>query len=283
MLLFAALGCVEEIDLGQGEAKEQIVVNSLFTANENPIVFVHKTTDVFSTGGFQVPDKAISLELLEDGKLVSQGEPDEQGRCVFVFNPTVERNYEIVVKEATGEVLVSATDRIPSYVNLTKATFSGPSYTDEWGITYYELNVSFNDELGVDNYYEIAFVNDDFKQIQAFSVNHPVFSVDTRNGANSYTMLFCDKLFKDGKVDFRIVIATTTPPNILLYNVSSTYYHYKSSLYVHQTNKNVIYGNDSPLDRIFTLDPFDLYSNVQNGLGVFAAYARSERRADWIR
>ena len=72
-----------------------------------------------------MPDKAISLELLEDGKLVSKGEPDGQGRCVFVLNPTVDRNYEIVVKEATGEVLVSATDRIPCYVNLTKATFSG--------------------------------------------------------------------------------------------------------------------------------------------------------------
>jgi hypothetical protein len=109
--------------------------------------------------------------------------------------------------------------------------------------------------------------------IQTINVNNPAITQNSEKDPILLpTMLFTDETFKDSTIVLHIFTDVSDNPTILLRNVSYNYYQYKRNLYQHINNQNT---SRYDIYDVFKGDPMDLYSNVKNGLGIFAAYSQT--------
>jgi hypothetical protein len=251
------------------EFNDEFVLNSLFSPEDGLIIYLDKTNSILS-----VPSKNsfnTETRLYENGicidSIISTND-------VIALSKSVQINkvYKIEIAIKDENITLSAEDSVPDIVLISDAQYEYPVYEDETNTPFGRLNFYFQDETGRRNYYEIAFQSG-HRYVNTFNVNSPVVSVDTEKDPVHFpVMLFTDEKFQDSEVYFEIFMDCPVNPTIVLRNVSFDYYMYKSLLYPHLFNQNIDREN---VYELFKGDPFDLYSNVTNGLGIFAAYSES--------
>jgi hypothetical protein len=180
--------------------------------------------------------------------------------------------YKIEITFEDENITLSAADSVPEKVLVSDAQYEYPVYEDETNTPFGRLNFNFQDEVGRRNYYEIAFQSG-HRYVNTFNVNSPVVSVDNEKDPIYFpVLLFTDEKFQNSEVNFEVFMDSQENPTVVLRNVSYDYYMYKSKLYPHLFNQNIDREN---VYELFKGDPFDLYSNVTNGLGIFAAFSES--------
>jgi len=215
----------------------------------------------------------LSVILLENGINVA-ADAERTNDCFNLHYKPIEGKYyriEIYLIDQNDPLI--AEDSVPSSIQLTDATYRFPVYKDQHDMTWGDLKITFADEKNTSNFYELVLLNRSSRLIQAFNVNNPAISQDSEKDPILLpTMLFTDETFKDSTIVLHVFTDVSDNPTILLRNVSYNFYQYKKNLYQHLNNQNI---SRYDIYDIFKGDPMDLYSNVINGLGIFAAYSQS--------
>ena len=104
-----------------------------------------------------------------------------------------------------------------------------------------------------------------------FSPETYIFSDDYFNG-NNYTMI--NKFLSmsvSGKYD-QPIVPTEKDSYAILRTTTSVYYNYRKYWLRHSNNQQIGIRVEEPLFMSLIGEPVPMYSNVENGYGIFAAY-----------
>lgn len=268
-VLFFLVSCSTEVDIEWENESQKYVVNCLLTPDEPMKLYAFTTTPILDDTAFFVD--GLDIEIYKNETLTWSGSGTGQGEYPIPVYAEAGAKFKIIMKDKNG-FAVSAGDSIPLHVYISNATYLFPVYEDIYGSKFGKVSLSFQDEPEVKNYYEIVILSKDSSINQTFNISSPVITLDNENDPNSPgTILFTDELFNGEKLALNIFVSSYDTPIIVLKNISRNYYEYRKSINIHFYNQNV---ERYDIYNMFKGDPVELYSNVSNGLGIFAGYTQ---------
>ena len=211
--------------------------------------------------------------------------------CIATSIKPITGDIYSIEASAPGFRAVSATDTMPVFVPIDSVSIALNAFFDELQHPLSEINVSFTDLAGQDNFYEIVVGSFDgfydlggrLKSNDPIITNEPYYSNLTSvfSTFEFRSLVFSDKLFRGNKTTIKLILkADCENPDrticnglysIQLRSISRTYYQYMSTYYMQlgQRKKGGFYGQEEPVR---------VYSNVTNGFGLFAGYQASSRK-----
>jgi hypothetical protein len=273
---FIICSCSKVIEIPLEDFEEKSIVNSLINPNDKITIYLNKLSNI-TDSTFTVLEN-VKVKIYEQEELIWDKE-SENGICEIGVFPIIGKEYKLEFTDNKGNI-ISSKDIIPEKINITDATYLFPVYEDTYGSKFGKVTLSFQDELKVTNYYEIVILGKDSAINQTFNINSRIISLDNENDPFSPgTLLFTDELFNGEKLDLDIFVSSYDAPIIVLKNVSYHYYKYRKSIIAHFYNQNV---ERDDVYSLFKGDPVELYSNVSNGLGIFACYTQDIKECSTI-
>lgn len=274
--------------------EEKLVVESTFTPFTPPHikaleVQVWKSSAILDTTKTQ-PITDARVELYENGELLMQlGYNTERGAyvpAIFYF-PSVGHNYQVKVFHE-GLIPITANTTIPDQTIIKESGFIAFAGLNSNGFAYSSVSITFPDRADNRDFYEIIVESPDLssgnpkiwtndREITGQPWYPPVFSFEAKLPDR---LLLSDKHFNGQQktVNFYFVPAQLisrgklmiTPAiyNVFLRSVTEEYYRYYSTLMQHKNNQrgDTFYGLGEMVN---------VYSNIENGYGIFAGYNNS--------
>jgi hypothetical protein len=165
---------------------------------------------------------------------------------------------------------------------------------DEYGDPHTDYSVAFSKQPGKPNFYELFFV-DQWKYDSIYVINYesiaasidPLILSYGTTDFNFYTFLFNDASLTTNEytLTMKMIRGVTAGGNfknpvvtirdkshaVVLRTVSMAYYEYRNSWEKHQHFKNDSIGTGDFIFVPLMGEPQDMYSNIENGLGIFVA------------
>lgn len=268
-VLFFTESCTSEVDIEWKDESQKYVVNCLLTPDESMKLYAFKTTPVLHDTTLFA--EGLDIEIYKNENLAWSGSGTGKGEYPIPVYAEPGAKFQIILKNKNGFEL-TAEDTVPDLVNILNATYLFPVYEDIYGSKFGKVSLSFQDDAKLKNFYEIVILGKDSSINQTFNITSSVITLDNENDPNSPgTILFTDELFNGQQLDLNIFVNSYNTPIIVLKNVSRNYYEYRRSINIHFYNQNM------ERDDVYTMfkgDPVELYTNVTNGLGIFAAYTQ---------
>ena len=229
------------------------------------------------------------LELDEDLNLISDGTVSlyHDGNKLFEFEPIADLvesnklNYEYknenlfglksgsfeIRASAPGYPEISATQSFPSFVPITAIDFEKEAYISNEGTLYDKCEIIFKDEPGVENYYELSIIQADSSCITgrtSYDIKYIESNdIHTNKSASNRAILISDEGF-DGET-YRLIVGAkfgyTNGSNLQVSwkCITKAQYLYSRSLFEFSSQQQ--FGSIG--------DPISIFSNVDNGIGVF--------------
>lgn len=293
------LSCEQEIEVDIPHTPPKIMINATLVPYELPNgkylgVELRGSRHIFDSTSNTLITNALVL-LYRDSNFMDTLKYDH----VFQFypvgyaaldGPMAGERYQISVS-APGYSDVYSQTIIPQKVYIDKVEIDRIAFKDEDGLVYSKITLTFNDPLSQNNYYEVVLSDynneynpDDYYELTTYepyvvSEIHypPVTNVDLRNPKY---LLFNDKSFNGKKVEMTFYYMASQAIHagvhilsggsilVQLRNVTKEYYDFRSSFLYNTFNQveNMLYG---------TGEPMNVYSNVENGYGIFAGFNNS--------
>ena len=300
LILLAILNlfsCSTKIELDIPEAPPQIVVNSLITNDSLITVNVCKTVAMLNQGTNCVTNAEI--ELWVNDNFIENLQQKEDGIYESETTAQIGVNYQIYVDVPNFDRMISSAI-IPAPINITQATYIANSYYDQGQVSLAsEVKISFYDPPEITNYYQISFYSYRYTEYELNSLtvldstisiyyglyylnsNDPIIinegDLQYHIGASRIrSLIFSDELMnEETSITFLAQIATGNyaVPIVALKSISHEYYMFQKSLIRHTFNQGM--GSVDATNMFLVSNPNDLYSNIQNGLGIFAGYSES--------
>jgi len=269
IISFFIVSCSTEVEIEWKDESQKYVVNCLLNPDEPVKLYAFKTSPILDDTAFFAD--GLDIEIYKNETLSWSGSGTGKGEYPIPVYVEAGANFKIILKDKSG-FSISARDSIPLHVYISNANYLFPVYEDIYGSKYGKVSLSFQDDAKAKNYYEIVILNKDSSINQTFNLTSRVITLDSESDPNfPGTIFFTDELFNGQKLDFNIFVNSYDPPIIVLKNVSRNYYEFRKSLEAHFYNQNVDREN---IYELFKGDPVELYSNVYNGLGIFAGYTQ---------
>jgi hypothetical protein len=300
VIVLVCSACSKEVDLSHFEKEDKLVINSYLIADSTFNVYVGKTGQYEDTGDlylnglnltiYDENNQALErLTNIDSGQYISQNMLIEEGRQ---YRITTEYNNKTVQSEQT----------VPHKKEIQNIRYTGNYVISEEGIKNIEFEIDFKDDPDKMNYYEIsaqlkytdsAYLSDTYgdpeniypsyydRRFNKYDKEY-INSSDEVFINESYTqdeiysaMVFTDELFNGTTKSIKLYYSGYILNNeqyfpkhslkVYLKSTGKDYYFYKKTLMRHIDNQysDFWYG---------TANPVGLYSNIQNGYGIFAAY-----------
>ena len=273
ILSFFMVSCSTVVNIEWKDESQKYVVNCLITPDEPMKLYAFKTSPVLDDTAFFAD--GLNVEIYKNEMLAWSGSGTGQGEYPVPVYAEAGAKFKIILKDKNG-FAVSSGDSIPFHVYILNATYLFPVYEDNYGSKYGKVTLSFHDDPEVKNYYEIVILSKDSSIIQTFNITSRIITLDSESNPNfPGTIFFTDELFNGQQLDLNIFVNSYDAPIIVLKNISRNYYEYRKSLEAHFYNQNVDREN---IYELFKGDPVELYSNVTNGLGIFAGYTQDIKK-----
>ncbi len=286
ILAMGGYSCETDVEIPIDYTEPKMVVNSVFGTDD--------TAKVWVTASKYILDQK-PIESIDDAQVEvrnSQGdvwilEHDNDG---WYLNPLWQimpgETYELTV-EHPSYVPVSAWNQVPE-APLFNAIGFGNWITvmeDGWDYRYREVEVRFNDPQGSD-FYLLKFtmlsprIDWDYQNNTDGDTVWEEYPVELRTmnsegGLDAYdfrsSFLINDVLFDGGECVFSALMDEyyfqgndgDQHLRVYLHRISEAYYYYASSLENYQETG----------DFFFFSQPVQVYTNIENGLGIFAGYS----------
>jgi hypothetical protein len=306
LVLILMSSCYQDIDLNKYRAQnggDLLTINSIINPDSTIAVAATKTyffSDVHNERTF-VKDLLIDMYINGErkGSLTFNSDTQFYTRDV---KPT--EHDEVTLKTQYGDSLVNCTDVIPPKVKIEDVTVSrqGPMsiYTDNDYIFIY--NITFTDSVDADNYYflqydtekltqgvhmgERVFSNEYVFQQLARQINANIpgwepYSPDglpfSDYGINGQTHTLVVKEIVQGGNGVDLTRYKKMIRTFKLYSISKNYYDYLLSLIYNDSTAD---GLHAGMIDIGVTEPIKYFSNINGGLGIFAAYSLDEVTID---
>ncbi len=264
-MIFVSQSCETNLDMGQIQYSDRLVVNALLTTSDIVGVSVSNTYNVFDTT-VPVPLMNASVKFIDDnGNQTDLKLNLITGKYEANVVPKAGKKYTILVNHpkynsAQGELT------LPFEAVKNKSTFVDNTALDPSGNPTGTITLNLSDNGNERNYYEINIYryNDFLDQwfIMTPVTNDPNISENAIQ-TNLGGILFTDKSFngKTKTIPFITEYASAGTKYKYLVEIkslSSPYYQYFQSLQAYE-NTNSVFSEPNPI-----------YSNIQGGRGICA-------------
>ena len=280
IIAIVQFGCSKEIEINLVN-KKRLVLNSIFDPDEIFKFRISITSSLLDN--YQPFNENIDLSLYEGDRLVFDSIL-QSGILDTNLRPKPGIKYTVELKSNKFQP-IKAIDTIPTMVAIDNAFMIFPAGVDAFGFYKAEVNISFTDPPNETNYYEILISS---KQggtngwYSGYETNDPVLMEEGDQDYHPITFFFSDKLF-NGKsytmkikntIGYQLQNDILIPNNLFvtLRSVSRTYYTYRKYYTRHSYNQQ--FQNEF-VDLIFKGEPQDMFTNVENGFGIFAGYCET--------
>lgn len=270
----------------------KMVVNCFFTENLRWEIQVSKSLSVLDNANLGFIENA-TIKIFNEYELVeSINSPDSDNWYRSPDNtPIAENEYSIEVSSPDFESVVFAKEVLPGPVSISVTdvfnidTLFDQYYSDgdlrkNWGYARGKMNVSFSDPPEEENFYELSIFwydtiftdaeHSTIDDIKTRRLNLSTEDISARDDeSNKKNLLFTDQFFNAQNyqlmVDFIDKKAFRDKKCIVqLVTLSRSGYLYRSSI------DDFKEASKDPFS-----EPVQIYGNIENGLGIFAAYSIS--------
>jgi hypothetical protein len=284
LCLLAISGCSKEIEL-ELTSDRALVLNSIFNPDSAflfRISFTASPLDDYTLGNdtfhlFLYEENDLLIDTLFSGNYIA-------------FNKIPSINKKYTVELGTSDLpSVQATDSIPELVYIDDAFIIYPAGVDAYGDNLAEANIRFTDPGNQQNFYELLIWSGE-EQINYWDWDGDVRITDPvllNEGDIDYfpsTLFFSDELIDGKSYIMKIKQAVgyslnndgsnKTGLSVTLRSVSKSYYLYRKYYTRHKYNQQ--FQGDF-FDLIYKGEPQIMYTNVENGFGIFAGYQETTR------
>jgi len=268
------LSCQKEITY-ESELKPSLVVNAIYT-NEKPFTFHFSTTSLIFDPYVTITD-SLHFIFYADNKIVLDTSFISDSLVTNIL-PRPDVHYSFEVRSPSFETL-SAADSLPKIIDIKEATIKAPVGIDQYGEAISEAAITFQDLEGERNYYELLIYSlagigrnywiSDGEEI----IYDPVILNEGDKDYSPKSYFFSDELF-DGS-EYTIHIRKTgygkgIKTGATLRSVSKNYYLYRKYYTRHAHNQQT--GVESRDDFLYMGEPQNMYTNIENGYGIFAGF-----------
>jgi hypothetical protein len=289
VLLFTLLSCVKEVQLQLDEYPQKVVVNSLFCPDSLLRVHVSLSKSPKVSGSYLLQEyddidfvvNAV-VKLYKDGQFLQDLIYSQNGWYNSFHIPLEGSKYKIEVTVA-GFDMVWAESAVPHYPEITQqpiCKYIGPAVVEDIEYIARETQIFFKDSLGEDFYGFYGYL-DSWNFIDRNKITDPSLLADNdfnRMWGFFHNIIFRDVLF-DGQIKKVAFIGIgfgvnniSTGYDLRFGSISKEYFQYLDALYKHLANANPGSQLDDPISLLFMGNPIETYSNINGGLGIFAAY-----------
>lgn len=285
VLLFC-MSCETTVELNLPDQDAKIVVNATISTDSLFTVHVSK-----SVGSLENRPKTILYHALvklyendvykEDLKLNTQG----FFTSVTGFKPKEGNTYKVEVSLKNYET-VTAVCKVPDVTIPTLITYSDSAFSEANGFDnsskewYSQIDVTISDVAETTNYYAIQLLQEYPVYDTLFNVvgyqTYPLYvrTNDPNAEISGVDCLISDEYFNGSSYK----ITVNTPSSSFITDSISRYYLYFKSIsretYLYKKTLNKYYNsNGNPF-----AEPVRVYSNVENGMGIFGAYSYSLKK-----
>ena len=275
LIVFAS--CEKEIPLDVDEIAPRIVVNSIFSAGDTIWLQLSESRDVIYDGDLPNLTTAEAKLLDENQNVLGTFTHQSEGSYYLAdVYPEVGSSYGLSVSNSGFET-VTATSKTPQIVEIISIDTVTKS-------NYLEMDITFTDDGSQQNYYSVTIINfeayfDEFGEIveyweypyictdEIIPVNGGAdwdgekcadefyFTDETFNGTN-YT--FKAKTWKIASEEGEVAAGVM----VIVRSLSEDYFKYKL------TYSKYLETQGSPF-----AEPVQVYSNIENGFGIFGGYS----------
>jgi len=291
--------CKEEAEINVPEVPKKLVVSSIFSPDST---FKVQLKESNAGNAFKKAD----MQLFSKGSLVGSLEHVSNGIYkIPEYSPTPGNEYRLHIT-SNDHKTITASDYLPEPIPILKITHTDSAGVNDIGNYYATMNLTFTDPSEQANYYEIIVTSqidtstleynepnimdtswlNHLKEDLVFQVQ-TVFSYDpivqSRNADNmmKHSLVFNDEQIDNKEYQLLVnyhpyythlssIYAKHRKITLYLRSISKNYYLYKKRLY-HYNQYNS--GSD------ILKDPSEfvrLYSNIEDGYGLFAGYSVSK-------
>lgn len=281
---FLYISCEKVIPFDGDVTIPKLVINSIFVSDSTFKVHVSSSRSVIDTSPFQNIEDAIVTIKDDNGTIIETLNHLDNGFYAGQTYPSQNQIYTLDVNHPNYNN-ISASDSLPSPItinNVDTSTIIDPINGDRLQIT-----MNFDDPENSQNYYLIetysvneylVIKNSDTTDYELDTTKQYMVLTDEvfQNGGRIWREqgLFNDLLFNGQNKSLEIEIPNynetgneigyqwsykTLSLRLYLHNISKSYYYYRTSLELYQS------ASGNPFAQ-----PVQVYSNIENGFGVFA-------------
>lgn len=223
-----------------------------------------------------------SVMMYEDGVLLCTLEHTEDGYYVSDKCPKVGSTYMLVVN-APGYKECRATTIIQSPPVLSNMNFRDTVTIDNEGYPLSEVSFTITDNSPSRNFYELngrvlsKNPEIDYGRIY-FNASRTTDKVLTQSEClpfNRVYLLFTDDYFSNASHNLSAIYngpRTNYDLEITLKSVSESYYEYRRSTFMQEYEDEGLFEWIAGGESLSSI-PVDIYSNIENGYGIFASYS----------
>lgn len=264
--------CQTILDADTSLEKPKLVVNSIFGQDSTWIVNVTWTRDIRDFPGhysYQAVGEGAQVTIYDEHKALIENLTFSADGYAYVGNtaPLYGKTYSVQV-EFIGEVTLKASSYLPPPVPILSVETDSSLYQSTGDAL---MDVVFNDPGDKVNYYQVKVLkkinNSIGDEILFFAPIDPALKNDY---SSTRSLLLSDSQFNGEEYILRLKVRGSgysqieSPVRIVLKSISEEFYKYL-------TTKNL---QDNTARDPFA-QPTQIFSNVENGLGIFAGYSSS--------
>lgn len=261
--------CERDVEIASPDYRSKLFVNAVINNQEDIRIRVGYSVPLLSDSapGF-LQDAA--LELYRNDTLRGSFTYDAFEKWHSLNEKAIPgAAYRLVVTHPSYGRVTSAT-RVPSNTGIGNPTYIDSVGLDSVGAKLSAVRFSIADPVADRNFYRLSLeyynpATQSFLPFE-FSTNDPILlgpqTIREDDGSFTFNDDIFNGRFQQFEVQFSSTIITSSPKVLLkIESMNEDYYRYRSTLSRYRENVNQPFS-----------EPVVIYSNVQNGLGIFGAY-----------
>ncbi len=282
--VFATLllaGCHEKVDWDAPPFESKPVMNSILFPGKPVKVHVSLAVPYGANKSIIVEDAEVNLFV--DGAFAETLVYQEKGYYQSQLVAEIEKEYVCEVR-VDNYTVVSGSTTIPKPVKILGVEHINIAGVDEEALTYPAVKITFENRPGIFTCHEVIINmlkpvwggGSAWNRARIFEYIDPVllneglpisvFSNEIIEN-DSYSMTINYTTGSYFSKDRGPMVTRLYPLKVEFRTLSHSYYHYTRQLFLYE------YNNDEPFFSGTVLTPFTLYSNIENGYGIFTSYS----------
>jgi hypothetical protein len=273
LLFFIVLGCTEVVDKDRYEFDTVPVINAVLVEGEPFSINISLAGDLDSIVLTFVNNAQIDLYV--DKYWTEKMEFSEDG--FYTSKATVEsgKEYQCTIVIPNFDTIFCR-QNLPVSSPILKVKHIRPAGIDDYGDSYASTIVTFKNETNESRYYEISTRNSTINNRPSHLLH---YSIQTMAVITDPVLLneglpialFSNESIEDSiytmTLNYSVGSSTSYSFLVELRSVTYDYYSYQKQYY--------LYGEGKYGDITTKATAFPLYSNIENGYGIFAGYSIS--------